>query len=164
MTGTRPVRYRANPLFWIVGIAIVVIGLAIMAVGVMATINCYQQPDPLQGDGLSKIADATLRVAQGGVIMTIGRYIFRGARRRGARDRFGRLLIIAGHILVGIAFTEAVPIIGRLRLSTSQGQAESISNDFIITFACWALPGAILALIGTRMAHEEQLMDASAGV
>ncbi len=155
--------HRANPLFWAVGLAVALVGLVVMAVGIIVTIDYFQQPDPLEGDGVAEFADAFVLIAQGTVVLTIGRYVWRGARRRGGRDRFGRLLIISGHILLGVAFTEATPVIGGLYLGIAEGQAESITYDFILTFACWALPGAALAAIGVKMAGERILMTASAG-
>lgn len=60
--------HRANPLFWVVGLAVGIVGLAVMAVGVIAMIDYFQQPDPLQGDGAAEFADAFVFIAQGGVV------------------------------------------------------------------------------------------------
>jgi hypothetical protein len=61
-----------------------------------------------RGDGLAAMVGAASLVVWGIVVFTLGRYLWRAAGRRGWRDRLGRVLITAGHVLVGLARQEVI--------------------------------------------------------
>lgn len=96
------------------------------------------------------------------IVLTIGRYFWRGARKRGLRDRVGRLLIIAGYLLLGVALDRGAHSVVGLWAEASVDGGHSAAVSSIITFALWAVPAPILAAIGFKLANEKALATAEA--
>jgi hypothetical protein len=165
-------RHRPNILFLMAGAVLVAIGVAFMVAGLVwavgavgaVTVDAPQpgdlglRPDP-RGD-LAPLLDGFTVFVIGCTVMTVGRYLWRGARKRGWRDRVGRLMIIIGYLLVGAA----VCVLARSGLS-ALGEADmevsvqELVRGLIISSAI-AIPGAVLTMRGLRLAREEVLMEA----
>lgn len=158
------VAVRPNILFNVAGALVGTIGLVLLVAGVLAVVEEMRGFDPLAGDPLPRdVADGISLALWGIVGFTIGRYLWRGARRRGARDRFGRLLIIAGLVLVGVAL-HSVAQLGPRLWTRSESVAEAVVTEALITLAVWGLPGTVLASIGYRLAGERELAEFEASV
>ncbi|GLZ31206.1 hypothetical protein Lesp02_33940 [Lentzea sp. NBRC 105346] len=156
-----PMRHRANPLFILVGLVLILGGIALTVYGVAYIFRIMSGFDPFRGDGPpDRTADGATMAFWGIIVLTIGRYFWRGARRRGARDRFGRLLIISGYAVLGVALDRGVHAAVGLWHTSSAQSAQSAALNAVITFAIWAVPAAILAGIGLRLAKEEALAQA----
>ncbi|GAA1642801.1 hypothetical protein GCM10009744_36310 [Kribbella alba] len=91
-------------------------------------------------------------------MFTIGRYLWRGARKRGIRDRFGRLLIIGAYVLLGFGLDTGVH--NAVGLWTS-GSAESVLVRTLVTFLLWGVAASIIGTIGIKLADEKILAKAS---
>jgi hypothetical protein len=178
MTSTptrRPVtiRHRANPLFLAPGLLLIVIGVVVMVGGLaymalaVTGIQAPQPEDlgrPPDGAELGRpLMDGLAVSAIGCTVMTIGRYLWRGARRRGWRDRLGRLLIILGYLTICLALV----VLTRFVIEAATDNGTDIGTDLIIRglLTCLAIgiPGAALTGTGFRLAKEEPLMTAEAG-
>jgi hypothetical protein len=70
---------------------------------------------------------------------------WRGARKRGIRDRFGRLLIIGAYVLLGFGLDTGVH--NAVGLWTS-GSAEPVLVRTLVTFPLWGVAASILGTIG----------------
>lgn len=103
------------------------------------------------------VADGMALAFWGIIVFAIGRYFWRGARKRGGRDRFGRLLTIVGYLLLGAGLGGGVHSAVGLWTS-SNGQSVVVETLIIICF--WGIPGAILAAIGFKLADEKALAKA----
>lgn len=121
-------------------------------------------PDPFGVAGAEAQADAASLVAWGAVTLTVGAYIWRGARRVGARDRLGRLMIIAGYLLLGMAMSQSVHSAVGLWTADQPEQNQQVLDTSMIQFLGWGVPAALLVFLGTRMAGEKVLMTASTDV
>jgi len=98
------VRHRPNVLFNLIGVLLIVGGIGITIYGIAYGVQIMRGFDPFRGDSPPvKIADGMALAFWGIIIFTMGRYFWRGARKRGLRDRFGRFLIISGYALLGVA-------------------------------------------------------------
>jgi hypothetical protein len=95
---------RPNVLFHLIGFVVIAagIGMAVFAVAGLFTIG-QRYDSPLRGDGRAELVILATLVFWGFIVITMGRVIWRGARRRGARDRFGRFLMIAALGFVTLA-------------------------------------------------------------
>jgi hypothetical protein len=143
-------------MFILVGIAMTVLGVIYAVAGMPTDIGelrgARRDMESMVNGGAVAIAGLT--------VMTIGRYIWRGARRRGWRDRLGRLLIIVGYLLVGGALVVLTRFV--LQAFGSDGDSTpTVMTGFVIT-ALIALVGTMLILPGLRMTNEKVLMTASA--
>ena len=171
----RPVtiRHRANPLFLAPGLLLIVIGVVVMVGGfayMVLAVTGIQAPQP---DDLGRPPDGTVIgrplmdgfavFAIGCTVMTIGRYLWRGARRRGWRDRLGRILIIVGYLTICVAFV----VLTRFVIEAADFDGNDVGTDVIVRglLTCLAIgiPGAALTGSGFRLAKEEPLMTAEAG-
>src|SRR5262249_52966836 len=99
-------RHRANPLMLLPGVLFIIVGLVLMIGGLVWGFAAMTS----LGDRVPQISDLGTRPDVRGLagpttdafdvcmigttVMTIGRYMRRGARRRGWRDRLGRLFLI----------------------------------------------------------------------
>ena len=131
--------------------------LSIVGVSVPQLDDVRSGPDPA-GD-FGPFLDAFAVIVIGFTVMTVGRYLWRGARRRGWRDRLGRLLIIVGYADVGVAMV----VLTRFILS-AMGDADGrgiVVRGLLICLGI-ALPGVLLAVAGFRLANEVALMKAEA--
>ncbi|MFI5732010.1 hypothetical protein ACIA49_17930 [Kribbella sp. NPDC051587] len=153
------VHHRPNVLFNLAGLVLIVVGLGLLLYGVVMAFAAISGVGPNSStDDLVPIVDRFLMAVWGGLIFTFGRYLWRGARRRGFRDRFGRLLIIAGYGLIGIALT--VGFHSAIEMWSSGGSEDAIKEIMIRTvliFAVLGFPGAGLCAIGFRLAREQAL-------
>lgn len=168
------IRHRANPLFLAPGLLLIVIGVVVMVGGLayMAlAVTGMQAPQPEDlgrppdGAELGRpLMDGFAISAIGCTVMTIGRYLWRGARRRGWRDRLGRLLIILGYLTICMALV----VLTRFVIEAATAlDGTDIGMDVIVRglLTCLAIgiPGAALTGSGFRLAKEEPLMTAEAG-
>ena len=179
MTSTptqRPVttRHRANPLFLAPGLLLILIGVVVMVGGfayMALAVTGVQAPQPEDlgrpPDGAKigrPLMDGFAVFAIGCTVMTIGRYLWRGARRRDWRDRLGRLLIILGYLDICVAFAVLTRFVIE---AATQFDGTDLGTDMIIRglLTCLAIlvPGAVLTAAGFRLAKEEPLMTAEAG-
>jgi len=108
---------------------------------------------------MAPIVNGFAVVIVGCTVLTIGRYLWRGARRRGWRDRIGRLLSIAGYLETGMAlFVLTRFILAAFRAGESNSHSVFI-HGLLVSLGLSA-PGVAMALVGLRMAKEEVLMTA----
>jgi hypothetical protein len=162
---------RANPLMALVGIVLIVVGtvvmlgglawafLSIVGVGVPELSEVRAGPDAAEDFG--PFLDGFAVIVIGFTVMTIGRYLWRGRRRRGWRDRSGRLLIIVGYVAVAAAMVVLTRFIVSA-MGDSDGR-NIVIRGLLVALAI-ALPGVLLATVGFRMAGEVALMKAEATV
>ena len=91
-------RHRANPLMLLSGLLLIIVGLVVMLGGVAWALAAFGGLDPPQlsdlgsgpeayRDDFQPMLDGFAAFAIGTSVLTIGRYLWRGARRRGWRDR-----------------------------------------------------------------------------
>ncbi|MEU4194654.1 hypothetical protein AB0E69_22335 [Kribbella sp. NPDC026611] len=154
------VDHRPNVLFNLVGVVLIVAGLGLTIYGLVAAVGVMQAFDPLHGDGPPLgIVDGMATAFWGIIVFTIGRYFWRGARKRGARDRFGRLLIIAGYLLLGVGLDTGMHAASGLWTEGGTSGGPVLVRT-LITVAAWAIPGSILAGIGFKLANEKALAKA----
>ncbi|TCC32839.1 hypothetical protein [Kribbella speibonae] len=156
-----PAPSPANPIFRVLGLAVMVLGLINTIRGVGAVLATMDLPDPYSVPGARAIADAAGAVVWGAMILTIGAYIWRGAKRRGARDRGGRLLIVAGYVLVAVALSEAIDVGTGIWNPPTDPDALDPDDEALVTFLAWGAPGAALVHIGAGLAHEKILAKAT---
>jgi hypothetical protein len=111
-----------------------------------------------------KIADGVALAFWGIIVLTIGRYFWRGALKRGLRDRAGRLLIISGYVLLGVALdTDVHSAVGIWSTRTAES-LQSAGVHTLLMVALWGIPAAILAKIGFKLASEKALATAEVNV
>ena len=92
--------------------------------------------------------------------MTVGRYLWRGARRRGWRDRLGRLFLVITVLAVGTGMVVLTRLIVAA-MDESDGTASRFLRGLVV-FALIAIPASLLGSVGLRLADEKVLMTASA--
>lgn len=155
------VRTSPNPLFWFVGTVAVIVGVVLMASG---GLTLWEVNDPFHGEGPEATAHAASVFVWGAVVMVNGVYVWRGARRRGARDRFGRLLIIGGYVLLAVAVSGAVHEAVRMWSATTEQANDHVLTDTMLAFLLPGIPAATLVALGVRTAQEEVLMTAEVEV
>ncbi|MDT3442487.1 MULTISPECIES: hypothetical protein [unclassified Pseudofrankia] len=154
-------RHPPNVLFNIVGLALIVAGIGLTVYGIVDMLRVMGGFDPFRGDGPPvRVADGAALAFWGIIVFTVGRYCWRGARRRGVRDRFGRLLIIAGYVLLGAGLDAGVHAAVLLWGGRTEDSMQSAVIHAVLVLALWALPGAVLAAIGFRLAGEKALAEA----
>jgi hypothetical protein len=76
------------------------------------------------------------------------------------RDRFGRLLIIVAYVLLGAGLDAGAHAAVRLWSSRTADAAQSAVLHAVLALALWAVPGAVLAEIGFKLADEKALATA----
>lgn len=160
-----PVGHPPNVLFVIAGIAVFAAGVGLAAYGIVSVVDVVQTaPDPFRGNGPDGIADGAALVAWGCVVLTDGRYLWRAARRRGWRDRLGRVLIIVGYAVLGLGIDAAVHIGIGIWGAADPNEGRRISIEFALTFTAYGLVAVAFVLPGIKLASEKILLKASAGV
>jgi hypothetical protein len=133
--------------------------------GIAYAVQIMRGFDPFRGDGPPvKIADGAALAFWGIIVFTIGRYFWRGARKRGLRDRFGRLLIISGYVLLGVGLDTGVHSAVGLWSTRTEESMQSVGVHTLLTVALWGIPAAILAAIGFKLASEKALATAKVKV
>jgi hypothetical protein len=76
--------HRPNLLFNLAGVVLIVAGLGLTIYGFVSAVGVMQIFDPFRGDGPPvRIADGMATAFWGIIVFTIGRYFWRGARKRG---------------------------------------------------------------------------------
>ncbi|MFI5709447.1 hypothetical protein [Kribbella sp. NPDC051620] len=155
-----PVKHRPNVLFNLIGLLLIIAGIGTTIVGVLSIFAVMSDFDPFRGDGPPvKVADGAALAFWGLIVFTIGRYFWRGARTRGARDRFGRFLIICAYLLLGIALNQAVhAATGLWTASSSDGLTEA-GVKVLVAMLVWSIPAAVLGTIGFKLANEKALLE-----
>ena len=116
--------------------------------------------DPVNGTGPQETADAAGLFTWGTVVLVNGVYIWRGARRRGLCDRLGRLLIIVGYAVLGVAMSRSIYISTELWATTTQEASNDVLNRTMVAFLGWGVPAAALVWLGTTIAPEKILLTA----
>jgi hypothetical protein len=165
-------QYRTNPLMAFPGMLFIVAGTAVMLAGVaMAFLTIVGADLPQLDDVRTGAAEAAghfgpmfdgfAAIVIGFTGLTIGRYLWRGARRRGWRDRLGRFLIIVGYIAVAVAF---VVLTRYIIDAMGDPEGRTIVVRGLLVFLAIALPAVLLMLPGFRLAREVALMKAEAKV
>jgi len=159
------VRHRPNVLFNLIGVLLIVGGIGITIYGIAYGVQIMRGFDPFRGDSPPvKIADGMALAFWGIIIFTMGRYFWRGARKRGLRDRFGRFLIISGYALLGVALDTGVHSAVGLWSARTEESLQSTGMHVLLTVALWGIPAAILGRIGFKLASEKALATAEVSV
>lgn len=114
--------------------------------------------NPFHGTGPQKAADAASLVTWGAAVLVNGVYVWRGARWRGLRDRLGRLLIIVGYGILGVALNKCIHSAVKLWTTTSEQASNDVLTRTMLTFLVWGAPAALLVWLGTKLALEKVLM------
>ncbi|HET6291898.1 MAG TPA: hypothetical protein VFG33_00950 [Kribbella sp.] len=159
--GSRRVTTPPNVAFWVVGTPTMVVGVLVAVRGVVQVMETMEAADPVRGSGPDSLADGASSVVWGAVILTIGMYLWRAAGRRGLQDGIGRLLIIAGYLLLGIALSQGIHVAVGVWSITTEEAAQVLLVELLVTFLAWSAPAALLIHVGTRLAREKVLMTAS---
>lgn len=160
-----PARPRPNVLFNLIGVLLIVGGIALLVYGLLSAFQAIQGFNGFRDAGPPvRIADYTAAAFWGVITLTIGRYFWRGARKRGARDRFGRLLIICGYLLLGVALDRGVHTAVGLMSASSEASVETGGLTILLAVLLWAVPAAVLAMIGFKLAGEKPLAKAEVSV
>jgi uncharacterized membrane protein len=158
-------RYPPNVLFSLIGVLLIVAGIGISIVGVLSIFAVMSDFDPFRGDGPPvQVADGAALMFWGVIVFTIGRYFWRGARTRGARDRFGRFLIICAYLLLGVALNQAVHAATGLWTASSSDGLTGAGVKVLVAMLVWSIPAAVLGTIGFKLAGEKALATAHVDV
>lgn len=150
---------RPNVIFWFVGSITALVGMFMLVAGGLAVTDVE---DPFNGTGPEDTANAASLFTWGAVVLVNGVYIWRGARRRGLHDRLGRLLIIVGYALLGIAMSRSIHISTELWATTTQDTSNDVLNRSMVAFLGWGVPAAALVWLGAKIAPEKILLTAQA--
>lgn len=155
------IRPPESELFKLIGILLTVAGIGAAIAGGIYAFHVVTQFDSIGADGPpGELADG-LAVAFWGIIaFTLGRYAARGARRSGGRDRFGRILIAAGYLMLGIALDRGVHSAIGLWGTPEAAGGQSAAVRTLVTVGLWGVPGVIVAAIGTKVASGPETADA----
>jgi hypothetical protein len=156
-----PVRYPPNVLFVVAGIVVFVAGVGLAALGVVGLVEVS---DPFHGNGPDRVADGSALVAWGCIVLTDGRYLWRAARRRGWRDRLGRVLIIVGYAILGLGIDVALHIAVGIWAAADPNEGRRVAVEFALTFTAFGLVAVAFVMPGIKLASEKILLRASAGV
>lgn len=168
-----PARHRPNVLFWLSGLPLILGGAGIMLFGLLTAVSAVPRDAPQLSDlglrpdargAFEPIVDGFAVFIIGCTVLTVGRYLWRAARRRGWRDRLGRLLIIVGYLVVTVAllvFTRF--ILEAFGANDMDGTGRTLLQGLIICAAI-AVPGVLITVPGFRLAREVPLMEADVNV
>jgi hypothetical protein len=137
-----------------VGTVVAVVGIVLAVVGVVGLVDVMGQPMDagsarigVLGDKEARMAAQVAQILWGLHILTAGRYLYRAAGRQGARDRLGRLLLIAGYAVVIFGMAQAV----------RAGMAESMGG-FVGNLVGFGVPGALAVAAGASLSAEDPLL------
>jgi Ca2+/Na+ antiporter len=148
----------------VIGFVVIVAGIGLIVVGVTDVVTITQRySNPLRGNGPAAIAGGAATVFWGMFVLTMGRVVWRGARKRGAKDRFGRVLMIVAMAIMGFAVQMLVLGFSELMHTTTEGQARTTLILAYVPYLLLGIPAAIIGSIGGKMANEtEELISVSA--
>ncbi|GAA3214220.1 hypothetical protein ACFO1B_12840 [Dactylosporangium siamense] len=164
-------RHPANPLMLLAGLLLIIVGIVVMVGGfawaVLTVLGLADRTPQLSDLGagpharedLGPMLDGFAVFVVGTTVMTIGRYLWRGARRRGWRDRLGRLLLIITCLAVGSGMVVLTRFV-LAAMDESDGGGTILRGLFV--FALIGVPASLLGMVGLRLADEEILMTAEA--
>jgi hypothetical protein len=162
---------RTNPLMAFFGLVFIIVGTVVMLGGVawaFLSIVGVEMPDiaeartgPNAAEDFGPFLDGFAVIVIGFTVLTIGRYLWRGRKLRGWRDRLGRLFIIVGYVVVGVAMV----VLTRFILDAmGDPDGRTIVIQGLVVCLIIAVPGVVLALLGLRLAREVALGKAEARV
>jgi len=155
------VRHRPNVLLNLAGVVLMVAGVGLTIYGVATAFRLIAGVGPSTERLPVGIVDGMTLGFWGLLVLTFGRYLWRGARTRGARDRFGRVLIIAGYALIGVALDRGMHSAVELWSSgPNEGAIQSVMTRTLVIACVFGFPGAGLAAIGFKLANEKALAEA----
>ncbi|MFC9690356.1 hypothetical protein ACFTSF_17550 [Kribbella sp. NPDC056951] len=158
------VRHRPNIAFNLAGLVLIVAGIGLTIYGLVAAVGVVQSFDAFRGDGPPvHVADGMATAFWGIVVFTIGRYLWRGARTRGAADRFGRLLLVIAYVMLGIGLDGGVHAATGIWTQSSDSAEEAMIRT-LVTVAVWGLPASLIGWFGTKLANEKILATAEVKV
>ncbi|MFE3449842.1 hypothetical protein ACFXJ8_12995 [Nonomuraea sp. NPDC059194] len=151
---------RPNPFCYLIGFVVIVAGVGIAVLGAFPIMEVFQAGE-LRGGGAARMASGAAVVFWGMFVLTMGRIIWRGARRRGWKDRFGRLFMIIALAVVGHALQRF--------LTSMTFDLESLTEADLsagyVPFLMLAIPAALLYAVGTKMAKErDDLIEVSTSI
>ncbi|WP_236090063.1 hypothetical protein [Antribacter soli] len=156
----------------VLGVVLVAAGVLLFVGGLVAVVGTFasavsDSASASFADSSGRLMQQTLVLFGGILVLTAGRVFVRGARRRGLRDRFGRLVMLAALALVGIGLATLVTgwesvVAGMEDVFAGRAPIDSITEDdmfsdigtILLPTAGWMLAGAVLDLIGRRLADE----------
>jgi hypothetical protein len=143
----------------LLGAAIVIVGVGVAALAVQRIIPLAGPPS-FTTRGARAMADAIAQLFWGLVVLVSGCYIWRAGRRRGLKDRLGRVLLIVGYCVIAVAFSQFVHASFELWRGVG-GLSEKETFAPLVAFLVIGGPGALVAEIGRRMSDERFLLTAS---
>jgi hypothetical protein len=149
-----PPRTRPNVLAWILGALVIAAGVAIAAIGVRDVLDVSERTDMFNRSNSIAWADAVSQVIWGIMILTIGCYVWRAARRRGWKDRSGRVLISAGYLTIAYGMSQAVHVSVEMWAVSSEEDQRRIAVEAGSYFLGFGFVGALLVWLGVKLAHE----------
>jgi hypothetical protein len=147
-------RTRPNVLAWAFGAIVIAAGIFIGVLGVLDVIDVQGRANVFSRRNSQAMADAVSLVIWGIMIFTIGSYIWRAARRRGWKDRLGRILISIGYLVIGYGMSNAVHAVMKLSQVSSEEGVQRVALDAGLYFLGFGFIGALLVWIGVKMADE----------
>ncbi len=157
-------QHRPNILFNLAGLVLIVAGIGLTIYGLVAAVGVVRSFNAFNADGTPvRVADDMALAFWGIIVFTIGRYLWRGARKRGAADRFGRLLLIVAYVMLGIGLDGAIHAATGIWTQSSDSGNEAMIRT-LVTMAVWGLPASLLAWFGTKLANEKILATAEVKV
>lgn len=153
VSGTSLTAYR------IVGALVAIVGVGMLALEIRQIVSLGGSA-AFTARGSKALADAIAMVYWAAVVLVSGCYIWRAGRRTGWRDRFGRVLLIAGYVVIGIAVSRTVH--AAMALFAARNVSDKAMLSVFLTFIAIGAVGAVIAEIGRRMASEKFLMTVEA--
>lgn len=150
-----PRKSKPNVLAWALGAVVIAAGVALAATGVREVLEISDRTNWFSRRNRLAMADATSLVIWGVMIFTIGCYIWRAARRRGWKDRSGRVLISAGYLFLAYGMSKAVHAaeVG-MSATLSEEDSQRLAVEIGSYFLGFGFVGALLVWLGVKMADE----------
>jgi hypothetical protein len=156
----------------IIGLLLIIVGVVVMLGGfAWAVLGVVDVSAPQLSDlgvrpdaraDMEPLLDGFAAFAVGTSVMTVGRYLWRGARRRGWRDRLGRLFLI----IMCLGLGAGMVVLTRFVLAALDDFPGSLGTGTVVRgmvmFALIVIPAALLGMVGLRLANEKVLMTAEA--
>jgi hypothetical protein len=155
-------RTRPNVLAWALGVIVIAAGIFIGVLGVLDVIDVSGRANVFSRRNSQAMADAVSWFIWGVIIFTIGCYIFRAARRRGWKDRLGRILISIGYLVLGFGMSKAVHAWVKIWQVSSEKGVQRVALEAGLYLLGYGFVGALLVWIGVKMADEVIILTASA--
>jgi hypothetical protein len=153
VNGTSTIAYR------VAGAVVAIVGVGLLALEIRQVIS-LSGPAGFTARGSRALADAVAMAFWAAVILVSGCYIWRAGRRTGWRDRLGRVLLIAGYVVIGVAVSRTVH--SAIPMFAARNVSDKAMLSVFLTFVAIGAVGAVIAEIGRRMAAEKFLMTVEA--